>query len=90
MKIVPEQITGIFHPMIREMYMKKDFGNGLSGKAQDVLVIETVARPLDEDEAYDTFDSYLLDILGDLEDLKSRAQGKIGHFDRVDIRACVN
>lgn len=87
MKIVPEQITGVFHPMVREMYLKKDFGNGLSKRAQDVLVIETVARPLREDEDYDTFDSYLLDILGDLEALKKQAQSKIGHIDRVDIRA---
>jgi hypothetical protein len=86
MKIVPEHVTGVYHPMVREMYLKKDFGNGLSNKAQDVLVIETVARPMHDDEAYDTFDSYLLDILGDLDDLKSQAQNKIGHFDRVDIR----
>lgn len=86
MKIVPEQVTGIYHPMVREMYLKKDFGNGLSNNAQDVLVIEAISRPLNEEEDYDTFDSYLLDILSDLEDLKSQAYAKVGHFDRVDIR----
>jgi len=86
MNIVPEHITGVSHPMIREIYMKKDFGNG-SLKHEDVLVIETKPQQHHDDIAHESFDSYLIDILADLDDLKTQVQSKVGHFDRVDIRS---
>ena len=86
MTIVPEHVTGISHPMIREIYLKKDFGNG-SLKHEDVLVIETKRHTRNDEIAHESFDSYLIDILADLDDLKTQAQSKIGHFDRVDIRS---
>lgn len=86
MNIVPEHVTGISHPMIREIYLKKDFGNG-SLQHEDVLVIETMPHEPSEDAAHESFDSYLIDILADLDDLKTQAQSKVGHFDRVDIRS---
>lgn len=82
---VPRNITGITHPLINDMYMKKDY-NDPRGE-QNVLVIQ--AKPHQEDEneqAHDSFDSYLIEILTDLNDLKARAEMQIGHFDRVDIR----
>ena len=86
MNMVPQHVTGIFHPLIREIYLKKEFGNG-SLKHEDVLVIETVPHDHNENPAHENFDSYLIDILTDLDDLKMQAQSKVGHFDRVDIRS---
>lgn len=86
MNIVPEHVTGISHPMVREIYLKKDFGNGAL-KHEDVLVIETMPHEPGEDPDHESFDSYLIDILADLDDLKMQAQSKVGHFDRVDIRS---
>lgn len=87
MNIVPEHVTGISHPMVREIYLKKDFGNG-GLKHEDVLVIETMPHEKSGDNLdYESFDSYLIDILADLDDLKMQAQSKVGHFDRVDIRS---
>lgn len=85
MNIVPEHVTGISHPMIREIYLKKDFGHS-SLEHEDVLVIETMPHERGADVAHENFDSYLIDILADLDDLKMQAQSKIGHFDRIDIR----
>ena len=73
MNIVPEHVTGISHPMVREIYLKKDFGNGAL-KHEDVLVIETMPHEPGEDPDHESFDSYLIDILADLDDLKMQAQ----------------
>ncbi|MBI1301917.1 MAG: hypothetical protein GC137_09715 [Alphaproteobacteria bacterium] len=76
----PKIVSGITHPLVADMYLKKDFGS----KKQDVLIIET-KRQSDELD-HDSFDSYLIDLLTDLEDLKAQAEKKVGFFDRIDIR----
>ncbi len=81
MLAVPEQLNAVSHPMVTSMYLKKDYG---SSGDEDVLVIETNYSKSEED--YESFDSYLMDLLLDLNDLKRQAEDKIGHFDRIDIR----
>jgi hypothetical protein len=81
MLAVPEQLSAVSHPMIASMYLKKDFG---SDGNEDVLVIETNYSKSEED--YESFDSYLMELLIDLNDLKRQAEDKIGRFDRIDIR----
>lgn len=80
---VPERITSLSHPLVREAYLKKDFGTG--HKDKDVLVIETLDPDFDDID-HELFDSYLIDLLVDLGDLKNQAEQKVGSFDRVDIR----
>jgi hypothetical protein len=81
MLTVPEQLHSVSHPMVASMYVKKDYG---SVGNEDVLVIETNYSKSEED--YDSFDSYLMELLGDLRDLKRQAEEKVGHIDRIDIR----
>ncbi len=83
---LPQHVPGITHPLIRDIYLKKDFGpeDQRGHHNEDVLVIETV-RP-DADDDYEMFDSYLIDLLGDLQELQAQAEKKIGRFDRIDIR----
>jgi hypothetical protein len=81
MLAVPEQLHAVTHPMVASMYLKKDFS---SLGNEDVLVIQTNFSKHDND--YQDFDSYLTELLMDLNDLKRQAQDKIGHFDRIDIR----
>ncbi len=81
---VPRNITGISHPLINEMYMKKDYSNPRG--EQNVLVIQAKAHHEEDEYDHESFDSYLVEILTDLNDLKHRAELQIGHFDRVDIR----
>lgn len=78
---VPEHITGVCHPLISDLYVKTDFHH--KDKPQDVLVINTKTKKEFEQEK---FDDYLLDLLGDLDALRSQAESKIGKFDRIDIR----
>lgn len=82
MLAVPQKVTGIYHPLVADMYLKKDFSH--HNCYQDVLVIEV--RSGSEDGEHDGFDSYLTDLLTDLEDLKRQAENKLGCFDRVDIQ----
>lgn len=72
----------IVHPLIASMYMKKDFLQ--NGSEQDVLVIETLFDK--DEETGENFDSYLIDLLTDLEELKNQVETSVGSFDRIDIR----
>ncbi|HEY8189272.1 MAG TPA: hypothetical protein VIF12_01200 [Micavibrio sp.] len=83
MKVIGDQIKAIMHPYISSMYLKKDFGNSKAG--EDVLVIDT-EFPSEEEGTHKSFDSYLVDLLIDLEELKNQAEREVGRFDRVDIR----
>lgn len=81
---MPERVTAISHPLVRDVYLKKDFGAG--HRDEDVLVIETLDPDFD-DEHCDLFDSYLIDLMVDLEELKMEAEQRVGSFDRIDIRS---
>lgn len=77
-------VSGINHPLVADMYLKKD----LSHHDANILVIEAKKKKaaLGETE-HEAFDSYLIDLLIDLENLKEKAEAKVGRFDRIDIRA---
>lgn len=77
----PSRVTGVSHPLIREMYLKKDFTTG--NYSEDVLVIETA---LEDENGHKDFDLYLAELLNDLKDVQIQAEQKIGPFDRIDIR----
>lgn len=80
-------VSGISHPLVADMYLKKDFGSSNDRQEQDVLVIEARGCDFEDNETeHDAFDSYLIDLLLDLEGLKTQVEEKIGTFDRVDIR----
>lgn len=79
---LPRKVTGISHPLIADMFLKKDYRNGR--RAEDVLVIEAHKhRPSTE---HDAFDTYLIDLLTELPDLKNEVERRVGKFDRIDIR----
>lgn len=86
--MVPEYVTGITHPLISGVYHKKEYTGGNHPRQQDVLIIETLSQNSfgADHDAYDSFDSYLLDLLLDLDSLKKQAESKIGAIDRIDIR----
>lgn len=74
---------GITHPLIKNAYFKKDCTTN-KNKEEDVLVLETYHHSKKSSE-YETFDTYMIDLLTDLQDLKDQAEAKIGHIDRIDI-----
>ncbi|MAF97078.1 MAG: hypothetical protein CMH26_00415 [Micavibrio sp.] len=73
-------VLGVTHPMIADMYVKKDY----KSKRSNILVIQT--RAIDEDDAVNATEQDLTDLLLDLEDIKRKAEDKIGKFDSVCIR----
>lgn len=76
-------IKTVTHPLVRSIYMKKDFSR-YHRHADSILVIET--NFAQQNDQHDDFDSYLVDLLIDLQDLKNQAEKEIGLVDRVDIR----
>jgi hypothetical protein len=69
---IPERLSAMTHPMVKEFYLKKDY---IAGKpSMSVLVI----KPINDN--YD-----FVSLLGDLQDLQSQAEKQLGPIDRVDI-----
>jgi hypothetical protein len=79
---IPQRVTGITHPHVKEIYLKQEYH--ADTREQRVLVIETSDH--DDKDNHEMFDSYLIDLLGDLRNLQIQAAGKVGKIDRVDIR----
>ncbi len=75
---MPEKINAVCHPLIASMYVKHEMAGS------DVLIIETNFSQDKTDS--DVYDSYMTELLFDLENLKEIAEEKAGHIDRVDIR----
>lgn len=82
MQLTANRLKNISHPLVSSLHMRKDFG--ANHRTEDVLVIE--ASFPEATKSKKSFDSYLLDLLVDLKDLKSQAETQVGKFDRVDIR----
>lgn len=79
--LIPQTKVGISHPHVRDAYLKKNLTP--DRQKEDVLVLEMAT---DEHEAdASSFDSYLMDLLTDLQSLKEQAEEKVGHIDRIDI-----
>jgi hypothetical protein len=80
MLAIPDRLKSFAHPLVSSIYKKMDYSTG----SENVLVIETRFPDADEDEG--SSDSYLMDLLLDLNNLKLQAESRLGHIDRVDIR----
>lgn len=80
-----DMVRTIAHPLVKSAYTKKDFSNSDRHHESSVLVIETNFNSSDKHETGD-FDTYLIDLLADLQELKDQAEKEIGTVSRVDIR----
>ena len=77
----PQKVS-ITHPLIHSAYLKQS--SGADGCDEDVLVLEAYEE--NELREFDGSDTYLIDLLHDLQDLKEQAELKFGPIDRLDIR----
>lgn len=84
MQIVPEKIKGVSHPLVNEMYLKRNRDS--LDHEEGILVIETNFPDSDDVYEHEAYDSYMINLLFDLNDLKEKARFQVGPFDRVDIR----
>lgn len=76
MSYTPKTVAGVYHPMIADMYLK-------TSSAEKVLVMQTNRH---FDNHGDHMDDEYYELLMDLNDIRSKAEQKVGHFDRIDIR----
>ena len=65
---IPQRVTGISHPFVKDIYLKKSRLRG--PQKEDVLVIEALQDDMDDVTEHDGFDSHLADLLTDLKDLE--------------------
>lgn len=78
------KLAPVTHPLIADMYLKKDFGSPSTSHHDDVLVIEAKFPVRDGDTR--NFNACLSDLLNDLPELQREVEAAVGPFDRVDIR----
>lgn len=77
--LTPQRLP-ITHPLIKEAYLKSDIHS--DGRRDQILVIQAASQNEVEEHSFDT---YLANLLNDLQDLQQQFEDQIGHFDRVDI-----
>ncbi len=79
-----DMVRTIAHPLVKSAYTKKDFNNSDRHHDSSILVIETNFSSDTHDQG--DFDTHLVDLLADLEELKNQAEKEVGTVSRVDIR----
>lgn len=79
----PKQLHNIAHPLIEEIYLKREFGKGGRPKENDVLVIQTRRGIHMPDRGGEHL---LLSFLADLDLIRDEVESKAGKFSRIDIR----
>ncbi|HPF46998.1 MAG TPA: hypothetical protein PK690_09035 [Emcibacteraceae bacterium] len=75
------QISGITHPLIKNMFLKRSFSN--DDRISNVLVIDTLGH-INSNTVSESLG--LFDLLTDLPAIRHQIEEKFGHFDAVDIR----
>ncbi len=76
-----QPVKGITHPYIDNIFVKQ--GDAVNN-ADRVMVIDTLLSNAADDT--ELFDSHLIDILNDLDDLKNEVQNQAGAFNHIEIR----
>ena len=75
------QSIKIQHPLVRDAYLIKEASS--KNKQEEVLVLEAFGNS--EDMEFGNFDSYVYDLVTDLQALKEQAEKQSCFIDRVDI-----
>ncbi len=82
MLFVPEMLNAVTHRLASAIYTKQEVDS--ESQSHNVLVIKTSFPDADDD--YEMFDSYLCELLADLEELKRQAEMSVGDIERIDIQ----
>lgn len=78
-----EIVTGITHPYISGLYLKRRPGRNAG--TDNTLVIDTVVQKNGAGNP-EQHDKYIMDILLDLQSLKDQVERKVGRISHIDIR----
>ncbi len=79
MLAIPRRIKGVTHPLIDDMYMKKEVK--AENDIKNILVIMT------QKNASNKNGLGMMELLGDLKNMQSKIENTAGRFDRVDIKS---
>jgi hypothetical protein len=75
-----QRISGITHPLIKDIYLKHGYAND---NISSILVIETIE---DLKGSRTKIGSSYGDLLADLPALQYLVEKQVGHLDEIDIR----
>ena len=82
--LVPQSVPMMTHPLVADMYVKKEYGRSQPYKAKDVLVIEASFSPATSN--HHEYRALMAELFMALPDIRQQVEGSVGTFDRVDIK----
>lgn len=82
--VLSQNIQHIAHPLVSDIYIKREYNQGKVEQCQDILIIETNFSAVASD--YTTYNSLLSDLYLALPAIKDQVEDSIGPIDRVDIK----
>ncbi len=74
----------ISHPLVADLYVKREYSREFPYDCKDVLVIE--ANFSDRKLNYETYSTMLSDLILALPDIRERVEDNVGLIDRIDIK----
>lgn len=82
--IMSQNIQTIYHPLVADLYVKREYNTKNATQCQDVLVIE--ASFSDKVMDYEAYSEKLAELLIALPSIKYQVEDRVGLIDRVDIK----
>lgn len=77
-------LQNVYHPLVSDMYLKREYGQSKGFDCKDVLVIETNFS--DRDHDHEAYTGLLAELLISLPLIREQVEETVGTIDRVDIK----
>ncbi|MDY0029066.1 MAG: hypothetical protein RBR86_03890 [Pseudobdellovibrionaceae bacterium] len=82
--IMSQNLQSISHPLVSDLYVKREWGRHSPFECQDVLVIE--ANFSDRVMNYNAYSALLSELMLALPHIKDQVEDNVGSIDRIDIK----
>src|SRR3989338_1068369 len=82
--IMNSNIQSVSHPLVADIYVKREYVRGNPALCNDVLVIE--ANFSDSKADYQVYSAKLAELLMALPSIRDQVEDSVGSIDRVDIK----
>jgi hypothetical protein len=82
--IMNSNIQSVSHPLVADIYVKREYVRGNPALCNDVLVIE--ANFSDNKTDYQAYSAKLAELLMALPAIRDQVEDSVGSIDRVDIK----
>lgn len=83
-EIMNQNLHSVCHPLVSDMYVKREFSANHPGMSEDVLIIE--ANFSEKEMDHSLYSSMMSDLFLALPDIRDQVESSVGAIDRIDIK----